>query len=516
VHYWHAFRTHALLILGVTALALVGALTVIFSATKQYDASAGLQVQPMPAYGTDPFQGFNVFRQPADGSSPAVAAASIFGSRRFTDVVHRQLGKRGAGVGLSATPLSQADMVSLGATAPTAKLAARAANAYAAVVLAQRRALFESELHQRVRQVQTQIDAIPAGERAQNPVYQSLAAQSGTLRGYFGTADPTIREITPATVPDVASWPRPAATLAIALAIGLLLGIAAAIALELVNPRFTREDDMVVANRLPVLARMPRLSQRLAHDYSDGSGSLPPAAWKPYRTLRAVLATAGGDGNRLPRSILVTSGGPGDGKTFTAVNLAIALSSSGLRVTLIDADVPRPAVATMFGITTRRDGFVRLLRNPDAPDVSPVPAPGHDRLNLLLSAPEQISQLHLFSAARLERILARLQEQCDVVVIDSPPLPEVVEALALTDVSESVVICARIGHSRRDKLAELRDLLARRGVTPLGFFLTTRERLRSSAEYGYPIELPSFNGDRLNGDEMLTRRTASASTAERR
>ena len=69
---------------------------------------------------------------------------------------------------------------------------------------------------------------------------------------------------------------------------------------------------------------MPRLPKALTDAYADGTGTLPPAAWKPYRTLRAVLANAGGDGNRFPHSILVTSGGPGDGKTFTAVNLAIA------------------------------------------------------------------------------------------------------------------------------------------------------------------------------------------------
>lgn len=485
------------------------ALVVVSTATKQYDASAALQVQPEPAYGSDPFQGFDVFRQPADGSSPAVAAASIFGSPRYKDVVLRRLGPAGDGVSLDATPLSQADMVSLTATAPTAHLAARAANAYAAVVLAARKTQFETQLQQRIKQIGLQIRIIRPSQRPQSPVYQSLAAQVGALRGYLGGSDPTIREITPANTPTAASWPRPKMTLAIALVIGLLLGIAAAIALELVNPRYTREEELVGATRLPVLARMPRLPRNLARGYTDGSGSLPPSAWKPYRTLRAVLGTAGGDGDRFPYSILVTSGGPGDGKTFTAVNLAIALSSWGLRVTLIDADIPRPSVASMFGIKPRRDGFVRLLRNPDARDVKPVPAPGHERLNLLLSAPEQISQLHLFNAARLQRVIARVHEDCDVVVIDSPPLPEVVEALALAEAVESVVICARIGHSRRDKIAEMRELLSRRGITPLGFFVTTRERFRATAHYGYPIELPA-----LDGEDMLTRRRVAATSAD--
>jgi Mrp family chromosome partitioning ATPase len=311
--------------------------------------------------------------------------------------------------------------------------------------------------------------------------------------------------LTPATVPLAPSWPRPTATFVVALVIGLLLGIAAAVALELVNPRFTREEELTLGHHLPILARMPRLSSRAVRAYSLGQGPLPSDAWKSYRILRAVLATAGTGGDRLPSSILVTSGGPADGKTLTAVNLAIALSSAGLRVTLVDADVPRPMIATIFNVTGNRDGFVRLLKNPEAERTGAIRAPGHERLELLLSSPEQIDQLYLFDPDRIARVIERLRETSDIVLIDSPPLPEVAEALALADASEAVMICVRLGYSRRDKLAELHELLARRGVTPLGFFVTTRRRPRRSAQYGYPVELPVLPGDQvLAGRGTLT------------
>lgn len=489
-------------------IAVLAALVVVKTATKQYDASANLQIQPLPQNGTDPFQGFDVFRQPADQSSPAVAAATIFGSPSYKDLVLRRLGRRGAGVSLSATPLSQADMVSLGATAPTAKLAAFAANTYSTVVLAERKALFQRQLQQQITQLRYAIHGIPPASRAQSPQIATLAAQLGALRGFAGSTDPTVRRLTPATIPPAPSWPRPGTTLLVALAIGLLLGTAAAVALELVNPRFTREDELTLGHHLPILARMPRLSSRAVRAYSLGRGPLPSDAWKAYRTLRAVLATAGTGGDRLPSSILVTSGGPADGKTLTAVNLAIALSSAGLRVTLVDADVPRPMVATIFNITGNRDGFVRLLKDPDAERTGVIRAPGHERLGLLLSSPEQIDQLYLFDSQRISRAIERLQEESDVVVIDSPPLPEVAEALALADASEAVMICVRIGYTRRDKLAELHELLARRGVTPLGFFVTTRRRpLRRAGQYGYPVDLPA-----IPGDQLLAGRETFAST----
>ena len=85
-----------------------------------------------------------------------------------------------------------------------------------------------------------------------------------------------------------------------------------------------------------------------------------------------------------------------------------------------------------------------------------------------------------------------------------PPLPEVAEAVAFADASEAVVVCVRIGHTRRDKLAELRDLLARRGVVPLGFFVTSRRgtgRSDKSGYQGYPGELPLIPGDYLLSPE---------------
>ena len=215
-----------------------------------------------------------------------------------------------------------------------------------------------------------------------------------------------------------------------------------------------REEDLDRAHRLPVLARVPRLPARAVEGY-PWPRTLPREAWR-YRTLRAVLSNAGGDGDRFPGSIAVTMARPGDGKTLTAVNLAIALSSAGLNVTLVHADLPRPMVGTVFNIVGHRNGVVHLLNNPEAAQQGEVAAPLHSRLELLLASEEQMHELHLFETQRVRQMLDRLGRTSDVVVIDMPPLPEVAEAVAFADASEAVVVCVRIGHTRRDKLAVLR------------------------------------------------------------
>jgi Mrp family chromosome partitioning ATPase len=161
-------------------------------------------------------------------------------------------------------------------------------------------------------------------------------------------------------------------------------------------------------------------------------------------------------------------------------------------------------VGAVFNIVGHRAGVVHLLNNPEAPHTGAVPAPLHARLQLLLASEEQMHELHLFDTQRVKQLLDRLGRGSDVVVIDTPPLPEVAEAVAFADAAEAVVVCVRIGHTRRDKLAELRELLGRRGVTPLGFFLTSRrgpDRTGKHAYDGYPGNLPVIPGDYLLSPE---------------
>jgi len=489
VRYLHAFRVHWLLILTLSVLAVAVAAVVTFTATKKFESSADIQIQALPAYSGDPFQGFDVFRAPVDGSSPTIAAARVFGSAQYSNSVFHRFGTRGRAVALSVTPLSQADIVAVGATAPTASLAASAANAYAASIVAQRKILFQRELSQRMQQISVQMAAVPQPARATSLAYGSLASQLGTLRSWVGSPDPTVRILTSANVPGAPSWPRPKLTLILALVIGLLLGSAAAVTLELVNPRFTSEEELLLSHRLPVLARIPRMRTRMANDYLLGRAVLPPTIWRNYRTLRAVLSGAGADGG-YPRSILVTSASPGDGKTLTAVNIAIALAAADLRVTLIDADLHRPMIGTIFNIPNRADGLAHLLANPDSTKTGTITAPRYSKLQLLLSTRQQLHQPHLFAKERFQRLLARLEQESDVIVIDAPPVPEVAEVLDIASAAEAVILCVRIGHTRRDRLGELRDLFARRGVTALGFIVTSRKRPDASvSEYEYATDM---------------------------
>lgn len=473
VRYVQALLAHWRLIATLVVVAVASALVFTSLATKRYEATADLLITPVPATDTV-YQGFSVFRQSLDGSSSVVTAARSMQTPELRAKAFAKLPKHGSGVSISIVPLSQADIVSVQATAPSAVVAAAAANGYADAIAAARTAIFQSELQQRIAQLARQVASFPVATRQNNFTYIGLQQQISQLRGALGLPDPTIRVLDRAQPPGAASWPRPKLTVAITILVALLLGSGAAIFLETTNPRLTRESELTLDHRLPILTRVPRLPRRTVEGYMMRTAALPGEVWKSYQTLRAVLATAG-DNGAYPRSILVTSASASDGKTMTALNLAITLSNAGLRVVLMDADFHRPMLGTIFDAKVRRDGFVRLLRGEATLAEASIPAAGYPGLRLVLAGSEHSHTSSILESERVAQVFRELEAEADVVVIDAPPIPEVAEALWVAAAAEVVLICARIGHTRRDRLEQLRALLGRRGITPLGFVLTQRE-----------------------------------------
>jgi polysaccharide biosynthesis transport protein len=506
VRYVQAFRQHIVLILVFVLVATGAAALYSQTATKRYEASADILIDPFES-GDNLFRGFHVFRQPLDGSSPVVTAIRVLSSHENYDATTTELGSECGDASISISPLSQADIVNVTGSSSRPFCAALAANTFARIAVDQRGTVFQQELAARVSQLRTRANAIPAEDRNGNFEYATLRQNIAELEGYSGSPDPTLRVLNQTTPPSSAVWPKPVLSVVVALIASLLLAGGLAVTLELVNPRISREEELKLGHRLPILARIPKMPGGVAHGYLTGRSVLPSTVWKGYRTLRAVLANAGNDGG-FPKSIMVTSASPGDGKTMTAVNLAITLASADLRVILVDGDFHRPMLASIFDVTARRDGLIRLLAGRDDKSAI-VPAPSHPGLQLVLSNREQAHHLHLLNTERFAEAMAKLEQQCDIVVIDSPPLPEVAEALAMASAVEAVLISVRLGHTRREKLAQLRELLARRGVSPLGFVLTTRERAHGSTtgyDYDYSRDISSVPAEsRRNVSERVVR-----------
>ena len=481
--YLDAIREHWLLIAVLVAAAVAAAAAYSFMAAKRYEASADLVVTPISS-GDPTFRSLGLFVESSGQSHAVLTAARLIWTTEVARAVkQRQRLPESPSKLLESvvvTPLGQSDIVTIKATAGSAARAAAIANGFAQTFIARRTSDFQSRLQSRIRELTNQLEALPEGSPQAVAVGQTL----GALSGLVGASDPTLQIGTRATEPGGPVWPKPKLSIAVAFLAALLLGVGAALGYELAGQRINREEELLLVQRLPILARIPAMPKRLVEGYLMGREPLPGDVREAYRTLRASLTGPGRE--RFPGMVLVTSAVPREGKTMTSINLAVTLATGGMRVMLVDGDLRHPMISTVFGVPARGIGLANVLAEQASVDEALVPAPGYgENLQLLLASPEHAHLIDLLEPHRVERALAELRLFADVVIIDSPPLTEVADALALADEVDAVIVAVRLGRTRRDRLTELRRMLAQRGVTPAGFVVTTRRRSRRGGYYYY-------------------------------
>jgi len=469
-----ALRNHWVAIAGLVAIAAVAALAYSLTSTKKFDAEAIMLVAPVED-ADDAFIGIDVFRDSSGGTGTSVyTLGRQLLSPQIVDTAKAQLGqsrqtRRDFLKSVTIKPTQQSASVSIVASDPSARRAARIANTIADVTLAVR----GQTVQEQITAASARLEArLPNATLTESRLIQSRLAALSSLRGL---GDPTVRVQTRAVPPETSSGTSPVLAVIVAVLAALLLSVLFALALERFVPRLTSDDPLV--RRMPVLARVPRAPGRRVRSYLGGQGTLPADLWEAYRILRANL---GGEGTTAaPRSILVTSAIQAEGKTMTSVNLAIVLAAAGHRVVLVDGDLRRPMVARVFEFHHPL-GFTDLLSGRASVDeVLADPRKFGDRLRLVLPGSERPPDL--LEAARIRPVIAALENAADVVIIDSPPLTEFADAISLASAVDAVIIAVRFGRSRRDRYRELVELLRDRGITPAGLVLTGHRRTRSTS-----------------------------------
>jgi polysaccharide biosynthesis transport protein len=482
--YLEILRERSGLILVTVAATLALALVYLAVADKQYRAEADLLVTPVQ--GDEVFNGLPVLRESNDPTRDVETAAQLVTTRDVAREAAQSLpgnpdedellGK------VEAAPVAQSNIVAITATADSPALSAQIANAFGRAIVADRTSQFHEALDRSIERLQARVDQLPSGVAEDTGGLRDQLARLEALRA---GGDPTIGLETRATPPDSAYSPRPFLTLVAALIAGLVLGIGGAFALHAVDPRLRREEQLRNLYQVPILARIPRDTRAQTSTQGHrrllvgphtkrrralGPRELSRATIEAYRTLRTMLAasrpvTAGG------RSILITGPSPSEGKTTTAINLAASLALAGNKVILIEADFRRPTVGEAL-VARPVVGIGQVLLGRQTLEQALVPATAvGDNLKLLLvgHADEWLPELLSLPAA--SSLLADAGALADYVIIDSPPLTEVIDALPLARQVDDVIIVVRLGTSKLTQLARLGDLLAQNGIEPSGFVL---------------------------------------------
>ena len=184
--------------------------------------------------------------------------------------------------------------------------------------------------------------------------------------------------------------------------------------------------------------------------------------WQPaveaFRTLVADLKISGkgSNGGAVRRSLAVTSSAQGEGKTFTACNLALSWAANGSRTILVDADLRAGTVARFFKMPMRAPGFGDVLRGTDRLDavVQAVPVKGNHVLHVLTAGTrdtdDAMDALHI--PGRFADVFEGLEREYDFIVVDTPPLNIVSDSTIIAAAADGVLFVVRSGITRPDSL----------------------------------------------------------------
>jgi len=206
-----------------------------------------------------------------------------------------------------------------------------------------------------------------------------------------------------------------------------------------------------------------------------------PAA-EAYRALCVNLEFAAVD--RTLRTLLVTSPSPREDKSLALANLAVALADGERSVIAVDADLRRPRLHTIFGLSNER-GLTDLFRGALSASEVPLQSIPNTSLKVLTSGPLPSIPSQLLATRRMEEVIALLREQADMVLFDAPPLIAVTDASLLASKVDGVLLVVEAGNTRRDHVRAAKDRLDKVNAWLVGSVLLNAPFDRSFGGY-YP------------------------------
>ncbi|MEI2639351.1 MAG: polysaccharide biosynthesis tyrosine autokinase [Microthrixaceae bacterium] len=300
------------------------------------------------------------------------------------------------------------------------------------------------------------------------------------------------------TVPDNSSQ-----KLVVFAFLGLMIGLAAALTLELADTAVRSEDQLVNLSAGPVLGRIP-LDKGSEESPLIGDDERFGFRAEAFRQLRTNLQFINVD--HQVQVIVITSSLPGEGKSVVSANLALSMAAAGQQVLAIEADLRRPMLAEYFDIE-RAVGLTDVLAG--RAEVDEVIQPwGDTGLHVLAGGEIPPNPSELLGSESMAELLTRLREQFDMIIIDTPPLLPVTDAAVAATRADGALLVVRYGKTTRQQVSTSVEALRAVGATILGSTMT-RTPVKSSKYSSYGYE-PRTDGGSGSGSSRRQKRTGSS------
>lgn len=310
----------------------------------------------------------------------------------------------------------------------------------------------------------------------------TIATQQASLSGSEVFASGGGQVIKPAEVPRQPVSPKPVRTGVLALVLGLMLGVGLAFLRDHLDDAIRSDDQAERAAGKSVLGHVPKWRPATAGDTRLASLVEPSSVVaESYRSLRTNLRfmTVG----RSLRSLLVTSALPGEGKTTSAANLAVAFARTGARVMLVGSDLRRPMIHKAFGIDGRPGLSDVLVGEAELIDV--VTDVGVPNLRVVCGGNVPPNPAELLGAHAMTELMEQFEHLADLVIYDGPPVLAVADALEMAPHVGGVTLVVDVGETGRHALAQAASRIRGVGGNLSGLVLNNVDPDDAYGTYGY-------------------------------
>lgn len=446
--YLTILRKRWLSILLITVLAAGGAVGLTLTMKPQYQATTQLYVSVQGQASTsDLLQGANYSRQQVTSYLQFVTSPKVLGPVIDSMGLAERADTLAADV--SATSPLNSSLVNITVTDPSPALAAAKANA----------------IGSQFRDFVSTLETPPSG-------------RDSTVK---------VSVVRDAAAPEAPSSPKLKLNVALGLLVGLALGVGVAVVREVLDTRVRTAQDIARVTDTSIVGTIVFDEDTPNHPLilQSDPHSQRAEAMRRLRTNVQFLNV-----NDRPQSIVVTSALPGEGKSTTVANLAIALADTGARVALVDADLRRPAVARNMGIEGAVGLTTILIGRAQLTDV--IQPWGNGYLHVLPAGQIPPNPSELLGSLAMQRLLDQLTSTYDIVLVDTPPLLPVTDAAILTKMTAGALVVVSADKLHRNQLSEALESLERVDAPVLGIVLN-RQRRKPSEGYEY-YEYRSANG----------------------
>ncbi|HSC76982.1 MAG TPA: polysaccharide biosynthesis tyrosine autokinase [Candidatus Acidoferrales bacterium] len=317
-------------------------------------------------------------------------------------------------------------------------------------------------------------------------LYDGLQQQLNEAGISAGLRSSNIRVVDPARIPMFPYSPNVFFNVLLAIFLSVPVGVALAFFREYLDNTVKNPDEVERYSGLPTMALVPLAESSASHpkkkllpiSTAGGNGERSEIALVTYeqpqssmaeafRSLRTAVLLSSAE--RPPRLLLVTSGQPSDGKTATAINLAVALAQRGGKVVLVEADLRKPSAHKVLHVDGKH-GLSLFLSGTEERNGLVVPT-SVSNLYFIPAGPVPPNPAELLSSARMKQLLGELTKEYDHIILDSPPLLSITDATVLSVMVDGVVLVVRFGKTTREVLRHMRQMLHNVNARVLGVVL---------------------------------------------